>query len=237
MLMRRTVILMLAVALVLGLAGCKGEPESSRPDMKALRAAEVGSYVYFGEYEQDDDTSTGKEAIEWLVLAKEEDRMLLISRYGLDAQQYHTERDFITWEDCSLRNWLNTTFLEAAFIPEEKDLIEDHDVSVLDLDSEIDNPKEKMIKDKVFLLSLSDAEEFFADDDARSCVITPYCYTQGAKKTRYDTCSWWLRSVGRSYARAACVSPNGEISVDGVYVEYNIYAIRPAVWINIGEGK
>ena len=123
--------------------------------MKALRAAEVGSYVYFGEYEQDDDASTGKEAIEWLVLAKEENRMLLISRYGLDAQQYHIKRGSITWEDCSLRNWLNTSFLETAFISEEKDLVVGYDMTGMHYNSEEDTFAEKIITDKVFLLSIS----------------------------------------------------------------------------------
>lgn len=235
--MRRTVILLLSMALVLCLTGCKGEPESSRPDMKALRAAEVGSYVYFGEYEQDDDASTGKEAIEWLVLAKEENRMLLISRYGLDAQQYHIKRGSITWEDCSLRNWLNTSFLETAFISEEKDLVVGYDMTGMHYNSEEDTFAEKIITDKVFLLSISEAENYFADDETRSCLITPYCYAQGAKKTKYDTGTWWLRSTGGSYTRAASVNPHGEIGEDGIYVDYNICAIRPAMWINIGDGK
>ena len=122
---RRTVILILALALVLGLAGCKGEPESSRPDMKALRAANVGSYVYFGEYEQDDDTSTGKEAIEWLVLAKEEDRMLMISRYALDCKPFNTEDGEAFWMKSSLQGWLNNGFYESAFTAEEKSVILD----------------------------------------------------------------------------------------------------------------
>ena len=98
---------MLALAVLLCLAGCKEKEEKSkpkRPDMDALRTAEVGSYIYFGEYEQDNEISTGKEAIEWLVLDKQEDKMLVISRYGLDCQPYHTEYEEITWETCSLRS-------------------------------------------------------------------------------------------------------------------------------------
>ena len=94
--MRRAVLIFLALAMVLCLASCKSKSKSNRPDMEALRSAEVGSYILFGEYEQDSDESTGKEAIEWLVLDKQDDKMLVISRYGLDGQPYHAEYDKIT---------------------------------------------------------------------------------------------------------------------------------------------
>ena len=46
--MRRKVIVLLTWAMLLCLAGCKEKEEKSkakRPDMDALRAAEVGSYI------------------------------------------------------------------------------------------------------------------------------------------------------------------------------------------------
>ena len=46
-----------------------------------LSGAEAGSRVFFGAYEQDNDESDGREDIEWLVLAREGDRLLVISRY------------------------------------------------------------------------------------------------------------------------------------------------------------
>lgn len=47
-----------------------------------LETISVGSYITFGSYEQDDDITNGKEPIEWLVLAKKNNRMLVISRYA-----------------------------------------------------------------------------------------------------------------------------------------------------------
>lgn len=44
-----------------------------------IRSAEVGDIVTFGTYEQDSGTSNSKEDIEWLVLAKENNRILVIS--------------------------------------------------------------------------------------------------------------------------------------------------------------
>ena len=45
------------------------------------RQTEVGDRLYFGAYEQDGEA--GKDPIEWRVLAKEEDRILVISEKGL----------------------------------------------------------------------------------------------------------------------------------------------------------
>jgi len=54
-----------------------------------LSKAVVGDYITFGAYEQDYNTSNGKEAIEWLVLEKKNNRLLVISRYALDCKRYN----------------------------------------------------------------------------------------------------------------------------------------------------
>ena len=69
--------------------------------------ATIGAVVTFGAYEQDNNTSNGKEKIEWIVLATEGDKSLVISKYILDCQPYNTSRAEVTWEICTLRTWLN----------------------------------------------------------------------------------------------------------------------------------
>ena len=80
-----------------------------------IKQAKVGDYVVFGQYEQDNDTSNGKEDVEWLVLDVQEDRALLISKYLLDCKPYNTTDDHVTWETCTLRKWLNDEFINTAF--------------------------------------------------------------------------------------------------------------------------
>ena len=96
--------------------------ESIKPQYRIalLSEAEIGSTVFFGSYEQDNDTSDGKEDIEWIVLAKEGNQALVISKYALDCKQYDTSMSDTTWETCSLRQWLNGTFLNAAFSAAER---------------------------------------------------------------------------------------------------------------------
>ena len=88
-----------------------------------MTKAAVGDTVFFGSYEQDNETSNGKEDIEWLVLAKENNRLLVVSQYGLDCQQYNTNETEVTWENCTLREWLNEDFFHAAFSDREKAMI------------------------------------------------------------------------------------------------------------------
>ena len=84
----------------------------------------TGGYVTYGQYPQ---TSSGTDStpIEWLVLDHDakNNRTLLISRYGLDAKPYNEKYTDITWEQCTLRTWLNETFINKAFSAEERSAI------------------------------------------------------------------------------------------------------------------
>lgn len=92
--------------------------------LNSFANANVGDIVKFGSYEQDNNTENGSEPIEWQVLEKRSDgSLLVVSRYGLDSQPYNTERTDVTWETCTLRRWLNTTFFDTAFTSSEKSMI------------------------------------------------------------------------------------------------------------------
>ena len=82
-----------------------------------------GDVVVFGKYEQDNKKSNGKEDIEWIVLAREGSKVLVISRYALACKPYNNKKTDVTWETCSLRKWLNNDFYESAFDEEEKNYI------------------------------------------------------------------------------------------------------------------
>ncbi len=183
-----------------------------------MKLSPVGESVFFGNYEQDNNTSNGKEEIEWVVLAKESSRILVISKYALDSKPYNTTGTDVTWETCSLRKWLNNEFLNTAFTAEERKRIPTVTVSADKNPSYRTNPGNST-QDKVFLLSIPEANKYFKSDEAR--------------KYARATCWWWLRSPGFSSDRAAFVESNGSVSVsigNGVGLDYG--AVRPALWIN-----
>ena len=193
----------------------------------------VGNYVTFGHYEQDNNTGNGKEAIEWLVLDVQGDKVLLVSRYALDCKRYNTTTTGETWETCSLRTWLNGTFINAAFTADEQKAV---------MTTTVDNSKSQgyfgystkggnNTQDKVFLLSYAEAWKYFKSDDARKCQPTKYAVAQNAYKASNGNCRWWLRSPGPS--SADFVYDDGAHPT--IYVSGSSAAVRPAFWLDLSS--
>ena len=204
------------------------------PQYKAekLKVAKVGDYVFFGEYEQDNDTSNGKEKIEWLVLEVKDGKVLVISKYALDFALYNTSNDSVTWETCSARKWLNKEFLNAAFSAEEKAMIPTVIVSA-DKNPNYSTDPGSATRDKVFLLSISEAEMYFDSASARVCKPTAYAVAKGVHAYNTGNCQYWLRSPGRYEKYAACILDMGSVSLYGdAAISYG-NAIRPAIWIDL----
>ena len=197
-----------------------------------LKNSKVGDIVYFGTYEQDNDTSNGKEDIEWLVLAKKGNRILVISDKALDRQPYNSSRTRVTWETCTLRKWLNNDFINAAFTAEERAKIPTVTVSA-DKNPSYSTSPGNNTTDKVFLLSITEVNKYFSSDSAWQCRGTAYCYAQGAYKAGNGTCWWWLRSPGYTQSSAANVYDGGDVNEIGNNVFLDNNAVRPAMWISI----
>ena len=199
--------------------------------VKAARRApfkNVGGIVTFGTYGDD---------IEWIVLDTEENRSLLISRYGLCLQAYNRDEP-ITWENCSLRKWLNETLFFDIFSDEEQKAI---------LKTSVDNRQSQgnsgwnskggnNTTDQIFLLSYAEARKYFHSDSERKC-LDPTVNSKWNYNNDYDKatnwegyCCWWLRSPGYSQYTAAYVSPDGSLEQNRTYAHYYV---RPAFWINL----
>ena len=198
-----------------------------------------GDTVKFGFYEQDNNTTNGKEEIEWIVLNVEGSKALVISKYALDCQQYNTSNTDVTWESCSLRKWMNNTFINEAFDSKHQELIPSVSVSADKNPNYSTNPG-NATTDKVFLLSIPEVEKYFTTDESRKCAPTAYAKAQGAYTSdSYKTasgeamCWWWLRSPGDDQFSAAYVSYGGSVDFGGYLVYRDFVAVRPALWINL----
>ncbi len=211
---------------------------------RGIGDCEKGDTVIFGSYIHGKNKSSGKAGIEWLVLERIDSEILLISKYALDCVPYDTSYTWgmaknITWEVCGIRKWLNKTFLKEAFSSKEQALIQTTTVLAEN------NPKYGTkagndTTDKIFLLSIGEANEYFADDEARKCVPTEYALARGASVNDdcnadgEHTCWYWLGSPGSSQSDAASVCSDGSIiyhGEDGVNVDY--FGVRPVLWINL----
>ncbi len=191
----------------------------------------TGDAVTFGHYEQDNDPSNGAEPIEWQVLAAEDGRVLLISRYGLDGLPYHSSFTEITWENCRLRQWLNGEFLETAFTEAERELIEEVTIRTA-ANPEAGTDGGADTTDSVFLLSFEEVIRFFPEVKDRTCMATDLAKEKGilADPVNGDNSFWWLRSPGYSSCSAAIVYSHGLLYMYGSAVDLP-RAVRPALWL------
>ncbi len=228
------------------LAAPDGDPDSAeRADdiceqhkEAGFRNAAVGDYVLFGAYEQDNDPSNGKESIEWLVLEKDGDSVLLISRYALDCRPYHDALDEMTWEECSLRAWLNESFLNDAFSADEQSRILNTRVSADRNPSYTTTPAGNDTEDRVFLLSIPEAVRYMDPESARQGEPTAYANAQSGFEnicTANGHCLWWLRSPGIQSMNIAIVDSTGCVSLHGYSVDHANTAVRPAIRVDVGD--
>jgi hypothetical protein len=175
------------------------DPTESTPE------ADIGGYITFGNYE-------------WLVLDQRDDRILVISKDVIAKQVYNKEWRDVTWENCSLRQWLNQDFYGGFSADEQTQIIASHL-------SNPDNPYWKTkggndTEDKVFLLSIDEANQYFAGNEVRIAK-----YGDGRAW-------WWLRSPGRD-GYAADVNSGGGVGGNGYRVVNTGGGVRPALWIQI----
>lgn len=209
----------------------KAESIYTKYKEEKLNSAKIGETVWFGTYEQDNNTDNGQEDIEWVVLDKRDNEALLVSKYALDSKPYNTEYGDTIWKSCSLRAWLNDEFLNNAFNKEEQSMIATTAVKNAK-NPEYGTPGGADTKDKVFLLSIAEAEKYFNFDSDRQAEPTAYTVAQGAYVNN-GNCVWWLRTPGCSRYDAVGVRSVGGVYNDGYYVDSDFNAIRPALWINL----
>lgn len=215
--MKRIVVVVLLCAFIFTLCSCgKG----------------VGSTIKFGSYEQDGDTSNGFEKIEWIVLARDGNRALLLSKYAIEWLPFNTRSDYDTWEDSYIRKWLNEDFYLSAFNASERERI--LSVTNLNIDySEDATDNDKPTADRVFLLSLDEVKTYITSVDVRKAQPTKNIYGNGYLLD--GKVMWWLRSTCGFNSSLGAVSI-GFISYDGAIKEMpaqseNEMGVRPAIWV------
>lgn len=195
-----------------------------------LAKAAPGDTVYFGTY--------AGVNIEWLILTKKDNKLLLISEKGLAIKKYNDKfTTDVTWKNCDLRNW-SEVFSTTAFSTNEQMMIQPTSL-------------DEGTTDKVFVLSVSEFNEYFSGKESSKCVPTVYAKSNGALDGIDDTnCWWWLRTPSGYKSRIACVNNFGSIEPRGaemysdsgislgngdgvIYERYKNICVRPAMWISL----
>lgn len=195
--------------------------------MMLTGAEAVGDIVKFGLY--------GGDEMEWRVLENDGQALYLLSEYGVDSMPYNEQAGEVTWENSSLRAWLNNEFYFQAFTNGERE----HIASFTEMD------------DFVSLLSRDDIVRYFNVDayeygysENLICMPTRNAVNKGAWSLgrmleewqsnyeyplQYGACWWWLRSSGESADKAGSVGACGDVSKAGGAVNTRDGCVRPII--------
>ncbi len=183
---------------------------------KRLKTIRIGDELVFG-------TFNGL-PMKWTVLNIQDHMAFIIKDDVLNEGPRPYHRGYgedITWSDCTLRKWLNNEFYNESFEKAEK-------IRILPCKNiNDDNPKFKTSGgvptiDKIFLLSIHEAEIFLKNDKVKTI----------------SKASWWLRSPG-GYQKYAADANNYGVNFMGAGVhecgygdQYGFF-VRPVMWIKL----
>ena len=274
--------IMLAFAMLL-LSGCGKQAESTEVateesnteepepattealETVTLKDAEIGDIVQMGTYEQDGDAET-EDPICWDVLDKDGDAVLLISHDVIAYQRFSDSRKCVIWEDSEIRTWLNQEFYAEAFDETEQASIREttlENPSTVGFAAHVDPSGDVQVresrpdtKDKIFLLSWKEAEQYYGNrlTDAsvlgrrpsravlqkRKAIFTDLIIEELPAMYPYsrhlpdgtERLPWMLRSTGMKDYTIFVIGYEGKWDQD--YPDsYN--GVRPAMWVNVGD--
>lgn len=209
-----------------------------------LKNIEAGDYLRFGTYEQDNNTANSVETIEWLVLERDGNDLVLISKYILEATYYHGSKVNTTWAESDMRAYLNNWFYITAFDEMQRQIILKSTLTTPDSTNGVDGGPDT--EDKVYLLSIEEAAQYFTSDEERMAAYTPLVIAiepslEWTSKTCQwgKTCGWFLRSPG--YSQENRTDYASGVGSDGSMSELqtdcrDIYGVRPVIRIDLQTG-
>ena len=207
--------------------------KDSKEQVEAIQVKRYKQIVSRGEVGQLVDLGTYQgEGITWIIMDKDGDKVLLLSKYGLETLPYNESDENITWEECSLRTWLNGEFYNDAFEKWEKDLILTSTVTADKNPNHMDVNPGNDTQDNIFLLSVIEVEKYFGDGSTRMYGTAYLREKLGKSQKQYI--DWWTRTPGYKSNLAVNVGSWGYAGMD---VDWEGYGVRPAMWIDVSIDK
>ena len=182
----------------------------------------------------------------WRVLEVRNGRALLLTENVIESRAYEGK----TWEQSKLRAYLNGEYLQKFTSEEQEAIAETRVRNPYNLWYNI--PGGNDTYDKVFLLSIEEADRYFGDgreymlgiaksysgdkyssSDRGEWLSNQSNENRVAKAYSRKAHAWWLRSPG--FIGAAVVDVDGGVYVCGYYDISPLVGVRPAIWIDLGD--
>ena len=240
--------------------------------------------IWFGNYYQSDAEGKLKDPIKWRVLSVDGDDAFLFADKALEQMEFcqgtilnpepnewgiierTLETDTLTWENCTLRSFLNgygsdenitkkdyaeDNFIDVAFTEEEQKAILTTTVTA-DENTDKHSPQGNDTEDKIYLLSAIETkkEEYgFKIDASRRYYNTPnYTFAGGrsgkrgkigiSQETGY---AWWTRTSGQEYSGRyvfpVTISHWGVVEYQGSYGDSPGCGVRPVMHVDLSKAE
>lgn len=194
--------------------------------------------------------------IEWYVLEEENGEKLLLSKNIIARGAFQDEDGKLTWENSSIRQYLNTEFYNSFSLQEQKQIVQKSIVTYPAYYDSFDGNSYavdggKQTEDKIFLLSVEEVEKFFAIEGDLTerenwwnehygrdvdYMERPYptkliCIDGSRAMYQNEALWWWLRSPAYYENGTAVVDADGNIDAGGYLSQNQNGGVRPAMWI------
>jgi len=176
------------------------EEQKTKMEKLIIKDSKVGNTVEVG-------------SCKWIILDRVDNQVLLMRKSALSGMAYNDNFGDVTWAKSTLRQWLNSEFLDETFSETERNSIilfnvENANNAVYDTSGGSDT------QDYTFLLSMEEVEKYNS--------LFPTFKSNS-----------WLRSPGYSQGSAAFLSINGSVMDYGYVTTSEELTVRPVLWINI----
>lgn len=162
-----------------------------------IRSSKLGGKIKIGKYD-------------WIVLEVNDNKAFLMKNTSMNEMPFNTEAIETTWENSTLREWLNSDFFDNSFSDTEKANILLTDVKNSD-NVTYNTPGGNDTSDYIFIFSIQEAKDY------------SYLFPEFKTNT-------WLRSSGAYPNTAAFLTENGVVMDYGYIVTCNNLKIRPVMW-------
>lgn len=185
-------------------------------EQTTLKYAEVGETVFYGRYNINADLTRSKYApIEWIVVKRDMENVILIAKHCLTAMSYDSQTTNVDWKKCGLNNWLNSTFYDSAFSNNEKEYI-------------ITNSS---LKSKVYIFDETEISQYLTTNELKIAKATDYAVSKGIQVADNGNSCWWIRKSDKN-SKLYPVLSTGEVG-DSLYAANDFVGVRPVIEVKI----
>ena len=242
-------------------------PEDLSKCKELLLRLQAGDRLEFGKYDLCNRADFRKPFVHapivWRVLAREGDKLLIVSEHCLDimwfdrSEQSFKVPDCVSWAQSAIRKTLNSTCLNAWFTKAEQRLIQK--TALPPESNSLSHIRDtETTEDRLFLLSFAEVVRYMykaelsgdwsewgndrsagGADCGSAVALLLFTKRKSTNKEEVEffaePVTWWLRTPGSEENWRMAVETDGSPSMEGYSADRGEISVRPAMWLDLGK--